>query len=60
MLIALTLIGWLTAGILGRWVVRFSEHLLARMPVVRTIYSAIKQILETVMAQQSSALRDVV
>ena len=60
MLIALTLIGWLTAGILGRWIIRFSEHLLARMPVVRNIYSAIKQIVETVMAQQSSAFREVV
>jgi uncharacterized membrane protein len=60
MLIALTLIGWLTAGILGRWIIRFSEHLLARMPVVRNIYSAIKQIMETVMAQQSSAFREVV
>ncbi|WP_193170801.1 DUF502 domain-containing protein [Nisaea nitritireducens] len=60
MLVSLTLIGWLTAGILGRWMIRFSEHLLARMPVVRNVYSAIKQIMETVMAQQSSAFREVV
>jgi len=60
MLAALTLIGWLTAGILGRWMIRLSEHLLARMPVVRNIYSAIKQIMETVMAQQSNAFREVV
>lgn len=60
MLISLTLIGWLTAGILGRWMIRFSEHLLARMPVVRNVYSAIKQIMETVMAQQSNAFREVV
>ena len=60
MLVSLTLIGWLTAGILGRWMIRFSEHLLARMPVVRNVYSAIKQIMETVMAQQSNAFREVV
>lgn len=60
MLVCLTLIGWLTAGILGRWMIRLSEHLLARMPVVRNVYSAIKQIMETVMAQQSNAFREVV
>ncbi|WP_193180706.1 DUF502 domain-containing protein [Nisaea sediminum] len=60
MLTTLTLIGWLTAGILGRWMIRLSEHLLARMPVVRNVYSAIKQIMETVMAQQSNAFREVV
>lgn len=60
MLVSLTLIGWLTAGILGRWMIRLSEHLMARMPVVRNVYGAIKQIMETVMAQQSSAFREVV
>lgn len=60
MLVSLTLIGWLTAGILGRWMIRLSEHLLARMPIVRNVYSAIKQIMETVMAQQSNAFREVV
>lgn len=60
MLTTLTLIGWLAAGILGRWMIRFSEQLLARMPVVRNVYGAIKQIMETVMAQQSKAFREVV
>lgn len=60
MLSALTLIGWLTAGLLGRWMVNLSETLLARMPIVRTVYSATKQIFETVMAQQSNAFREVV
>ncbi|UUX50130.1 DUF502 domain-containing protein [Nisaea acidiphila] len=60
MLVSLTVIGWLTAGILGRWMIRLSEHLMARMPVVRNVYGAIKQIMETVMAQQSNAFREVV
>jgi uncharacterized membrane protein len=56
----LILVGMFTAGFLGRLVVRVSENLLARMPVVRSIYGAVKQIFETVLAQQSNAFRQVV
>jgi uncharacterized membrane protein len=60
LIIGLTLIGWLTAGLMGRWVVGFGERILARMPVIRSVYSAIKQIFETVLAQQSNAFREAV
>jgi len=53
-------IGALTAGMFGRMWMRFSEHILRRMPIVRGIYSAIKQILETVLSQQSNAFREAV
>ena len=58
--IVLTLIGALTAGLLGRWIVNTGERILNRMPVVRSVYSAIKQIFETVLAQQSNAFREAV
>jgi len=60
LIVFLILVGMLTAGFVGRLVVRLSENLLARMPVVRSIYGAVKQIFETVLAQQSSAFRQVV
>ena len=44
----ITVIGALAAGFLGRWIIRLGESLLNRMPVVRSIYGATKQILETV------------
>lgn len=56
----LTLVGALTAGFLGRLLVRASDRVMQRMPVVRNIHSALKQILETVLAQQSKAFRQVV
>ncbi|MGB0682280.1 MAG: DUF502 domain-containing protein [Magnetovibrionaceae bacterium] len=59
-IIVLILIGMLTAGFLGRMLLRVYETLLSRMPVVRNIYSALKQILETVLAQQSNAFREAV
>ncbi|MEM7445746.1 MAG: DUF502 domain-containing protein [Pseudomonadota bacterium] len=58
--VALTVIGGLTAGYIGRLIVRASEVVLARMPVIRSVYGALKQIFETVLANQSSAFRDVV
>ena len=44
-------VGWLAKGIIGRSLIRFGESLVERTPVVRTIYSGIKQISETVFAQ---------
>ena len=58
--ILLILIGAFAAGYVGRLVVGLGEGLVERMPVVRHIYSAIKQIFETVLAQQSTAFREVV
>ncbi|MGH1377198.1 MAG: DUF502 domain-containing protein [Alphaproteobacteria bacterium] len=54
------LIGWFATNFLGRLIIRISEYLVDRMPVVRTLYSAIKQIFETIMASQSTAFREVV
>lgn len=58
--IIITVIGAIAAGFLGRWVIRFGEAILNQMPVVRTIYNATKQILETVISTQSDAFREVV
>lgn len=59
-LVGLTFIGAVTANFLGRFFLRLSERILNRMPVIRSIYSAVKQIFETVLAQQSGAFREVV
>ena len=56
----LTLMGALTAGFVGRQFHRLSENILARMPVLRGIYSATKQVFETVLAQKSNAFREAV
>src|SRR6185437_12698493 len=40
----LTLVGALTAGYLGRLLLRIGERIVARMPVVRGLYGAVKQI----------------
>lgn len=44
-------IGWIAKGLIGRSLIRWGESIVDRMPVVRSIYSGIKQISETVFAQ---------
>ncbi|WP_370193565.1 MULTISPECIES: DUF502 domain-containing protein [Aurantimonas] len=56
-LFLITAIGFLTANIIGRTLVNWSEHLLGRMPLVRTVYTALKQIFETVLADRSSSFK---
>ncbi len=57
LIVFITLVGALTAGFVGRIVLRFYENMLNRMPVVRSVYGATKQILETVLKHQSNAFR---
>ncbi|MEO0618199.1 MAG: DUF502 domain-containing protein [Pseudomonadota bacterium] len=55
----LALIGALAANLLGRTVISYGELFLGRMPVVRNLYSALKQIFETVLSQSSTSFQDV-
>jgi uncharacterized membrane protein len=56
----LIMIGFLTAGLVGRTLVGLGERLLDRMPVIRGVYGAVKQIIETVLKEQSKAFRQVI
>lgn len=44
-------VGWVAKGLIGKSLINFAESLVDRMPVVRSIYSGVKQIAETVFAQ---------
>jgi uncharacterized membrane protein len=59
-LLGLTIIGALTTSLLGRYFLSLSDRLLARMPVVRGIYGATKQVFETIFSSQGNAFRSVV
>lgn len=50
-LVFTVIVGWIAKGLIGRSLIRFAESLVNRMPVVRSIYSGVKQIAETVFAQ---------
>ncbi|MDE2578816.1 MAG: DUF502 domain-containing protein [Hyphomicrobiales bacterium] len=57
--VGLTLLGFLAANLLGRTLIRLSETVLDRMPVVRGIYKSVKQLFETVFSQQGTSFRKV-
>jgi len=57
--IFITMLGALTANLFGRTIISYGEMMLNRMPVVRNLYSALKQIFETVVSQSQSSFRDV-
>ena len=58
-MIALTLLGFLAANLIGRTLVDLGERLLGRMPVVRAIYRGLKQVFETLFSGKGSSFRKV-
>jgi uncharacterized membrane protein len=58
-LFGLTLLGFLTANLLGRTLIRAGEYFLHRMPVVRSIYRGMKQVFETVFSEEGASFRRV-
>jgi uncharacterized membrane protein len=58
-LVLITLIGFLTANIIGRTIVKYGEYFLDRMPLVRSIYRGLKQIFETVLSSKADSFQKV-
>jgi uncharacterized membrane protein len=57
--VVLTLLGFLTANLVGRSLVELGEGLLNRMPIVRPVYKTMKQIFETLFSKDGSSFRKV-
>jgi uncharacterized membrane protein len=56
---ALTMLGFLTANLVGRTLVELGERLLNHMPIVRPVYKTMKQIFETLFSKSGSSFRKV-
>ena len=56
---ALTLLGFLTANLIGRTLVDLGEMVLDKMPIVRAIYRSLKQVFETLFSGSGSSFRKV-
>ena len=52
--------GMLAANLFGRRLVSFWESILGRIPLVRSIYSSVKQVTETLFSSNSKSFRKVV
>lgn len=58
-LIGLTLLGFLTANLVGRTLLDAGEAILHRMPVIRGLYKGVKQVFETIFSQSGTSFRKV-
>lgn len=52
-----TIVGYFAKRVFGKQLIRLGESIVSRMPVVRWIYNAVKQIVETVLSQTQSSFR---
>lgn len=59
-IIILLVTGMVVANLVGRKLVSLGERILARIPLVRTIYHAVKQVMETVFSDSGKSFRSVV
>lgn len=53
-IVGISMIGALAANLVGRTILSYWELLLSRMPVVRGVYNATKQIFQTAFSQESA------
>ncbi|GLS85092.1 membrane protein [Cypionkella aquatica] len=54
-LVFTALVGWLARGLIGRTVMRRAETVVDRVPLVRSVYSGLKQITETFFAKSEKS-----
>jgi len=59
-LVVILLTGMIGASFIGRWFVRCGEKIVDRIPLVRSVYGAIKHVLKTVLQDNKDAFRRVV
>ena len=52
-----TIVGYFAKRVFGKQLIRLGESIVSRMPVVRSIYHALKQIVETVLSQSKTSFR---
>lgn len=54
-LVFTVIVGWIGKGLIGRSFLGIGERIVDRMPVVRSVYNAVKQIAETVFSQRDTS-----
>jgi uncharacterized membrane protein len=60
MLVALLLTGMFAANIVGQWWLRQGSRVVHRIPIVKSIYSSVKQVSDTLFSSSGNAFREAV
>lgn len=58
-ILVLTLLGFMTASLLGRTLVSYGESLLDRVPLVRNLYRGLRQLFQTALSQSGQSFEAV-
>lgn len=53
-------VGWFARNFIGLMFLNLSDYIMERLPLVKTVYGALKQVLEMLMGKQAQAFREVV
>lgn len=56
-LVFTSVVGYFTRNLFGRQLVKMAEGWVDRLPIVRTIYNALKQIVETILSQSNTSFQ---
>jgi uncharacterized membrane protein len=59
-ILVLTLLGFMTASLLGRTLVSYGEMMLDRVPLVRNLYRGLRQLFQTVLSQSGRTFQKAV
>ncbi len=59
-ILIITLLGFLTANLVGRTIVAYGEGVLDRVPLVRNVYRGLRQLFRTALSQTSRSFQKVV
>jgi len=60
MVVGLLLSGMFVANVMGQWAVRQWDRLMLRIPIVKSIYSSVKQVSDTLFSSNGNAFREAV
>ena len=60
MLIGLLFTGVLATNVVGQWALRQGHQLLTRIPIVKSIYSSVQQVSDTLFSSSGNAFREAV
>ena len=60
LVVFLVFVGSITANFFGSWILRQTDAFISKIPLIKTFYKTIKQILETILKTNSQAFRDAV
>lgn len=59
-IVAITLTGMFAITFAGKWILRIWENILQRIPIVRSIYSSVKQVSDTLLSSSGDAFKKAV